>query len=130
MDFLSVKDNFEHCDWLTMFMKVTWPETGLSLVTVKLFSEPLLRPAWHHVFQFCSVMYSTSLQLRVRVRLMVQRVVTQRNFTHVILCNQIAQMEIRRKNTKIKKLVKMMRKMNMTKLVIIRLMSLLRSWEN
>ena len=35
---------------------LTWPEHGLSLVTVNLLSDPLLRPDWHQVFQFCTVM--------------------------------------------------------------------------
>jgi hypothetical protein len=45
-----------------------WPKLVLSLVTINLLSEPLLRPglawpAWRQVFQFCKCMDSTIVQL-------------------------------------------------------------------
>ena len=37
---------------------LNWPKLGLSLATINIISEPLLRPDWHLVFQFCTVLYS------------------------------------------------------------------------
>ena len=78
----------------------------------------------------CDLCYSTSVHCTVASPgIEGKGKFTQHICTHVILSNLIAQMRSKR-NKQMKELVKMMQQLNMIKLVIMRLRSVLGSWEN